>query len=49
MDDLVGLFIGPLFVVAEALFAVGLRHDLLRAIEARVGPVRRRDLHAGAA
>lgn len=49
VDDLVGLFIGPLFVVVEALFAIGLRHDLLRAIEARVGPVRRRDLHTGAA
>ncbi len=49
VDDLVGLFIGPLFVVAEALFAAGLRHDLLRAIEARVGPVRRRGLSTGAA
>ena len=44
VDELVGLFIGPLFVVVEALFAAGLRHDLLRAIEARVGPVRRLNL-----
>ncbi len=46
VDDLVGLFIGPMFVTVEALFAMGLRQDLLRAIEARVGPVRRRDLRA---
>ena len=44
VDDLVGLFIGPLFVVVEALFALGLRQDLLRAIESRVGPVRRLNL-----
>jgi len=48
VDDLVGLIIGPLFVVAEALFAAGLRHDLLRAIEARVGPVRRLNLPTAA-
>ena len=41
VDDLVGLFIGPLFVVVEALFAAGLRRDLQGAIDARVGPVRR--------
>ena len=44
VDDLTGLIIGPLFVVVEALFAAGLRHDLQRAIEARVGPVRRLNL-----
>ncbi|MBX3652700.1 MAG: DUF962 domain-containing protein [Ramlibacter sp.] len=46
VDDLVGLFIGPLFVVAEVIFSLGLRADLLTAIEARVGPVRKRELHA---
>jgi len=48
VDDLVGLLIGPLFVAAEAVFALGLRQDLVRAIEARVGPVRKRDLSAAA-
>jgi uncharacterized membrane protein YGL010W len=46
VDDLVGLIIGPLFVVAEAVFAMGWRKDLLQAIEARVGPVHLRDLTA---
>lgn len=49
VDDLVGLIIGPLFVVAEVVFALGLRKDLVQAIEARVGPVRRRDLTADTA
>lgn len=40
-DDLIGLAIGPLFVLCEMLFAVGLRPGLKRAVEARVGPVRR--------
>ncbi len=40
VDDLVGLVIGPLFVVAEAGFLLGLRRELQQAIEARVGPVR---------
>ena len=40
VDDLVGLAIGPLFVVAEVLFAVGIWHSLKQDIEARVGPVR---------
>jgi uncharacterized membrane protein YGL010W len=38
VDDLVGLIIGPLFVMAEAAFALGLRQDELARIEARVGP-----------
>jgi uncharacterized membrane protein YGL010W len=38
VDDLVGLLIGPLFVVAEAGFALGLRDDLRLAIEEKVGP-----------
>ena len=32
VDDLVGLVIGPLFVVAEAAFALGLRPTLARAV-----------------
>jgi uncharacterized membrane protein YGL010W len=40
VDDLLGLLIGPLFVVAELGFAIGLRHELRDAVEARVGPTR---------
>lgn len=38
VDDLVGLLIGPLFITAEVLFALGLRKRLLAEIEKRVGP-----------
>lgn len=37
VDDIMGLVIGPLFVVAEAAFLLGLRHPLREAIEARAG------------
>lgn len=40
VDDVTGLIVGPLFVVAELAFVVGLRHDLKEQIEARVGGVR---------
>ena len=40
VDDIVGLVIGPLFVVAEAGFALGLRRALQHEIDARSGPVR---------
>lgn len=40
VDDLVGLVIGPLFVLAEAAFLLGLRRELEQQIEARAGPVR---------
>jgi uncharacterized membrane protein YGL010W len=40
VDDLVGLLIGPLFVLVEALFAFGWRPALREAIEAQVGPTR---------
>lgn len=40
VDDLVGLLIGPLFVTAEVLFALGLFKQLKADIESRVGPVR---------
>ncbi|MEX3692769.1 DUF962 domain-containing protein [Paraburkholderia sp. BR14263] len=40
VDDLIGLMIGPLFVLAEALFSLGWRPALRAAIEAKVGPTR---------
>ncbi|HEY8607752.1 MAG TPA: Mpo1-like protein [Noviherbaspirillum sp.] len=40
VDDLAGLIIGPLFVVAEALFMVGLLPALRARIEDRAGPFR---------
>jgi uncharacterized membrane protein YGL010W len=40
VDDLVGLLVGPLFVVAELGFMLGLRGEVLEAIEAKVGPTR---------
>jgi uncharacterized membrane protein YGL010W len=46
VDDLRGLLIGPMFVVGEALFALGWGKKLLAEIEARVGPTQLRDLHA---
>lgn len=49
VDDIIGLIIGPLFVVAEAGFAFGLRQDVAREIERRVGPtlIRQRTAAAG--
>jgi uncharacterized membrane protein YGL010W len=43
VDDIVGLLVGPLFLVAEAAFALGLRPEIQEAVEARAGKVRRRD------
>lgn len=40
VDDLVGLLVGPLFVVAELLFALGLCSTLRHDIEADAGPTR---------
>lgn len=40
MDDIVGLLIGPLFVLAEMGFALGLRTALQQEVEQRCGPVR---------
>jgi uncharacterized membrane protein YGL010W len=48
VDDLVGLIVGPLFVVAEWAFALGLRKEVQAAIEARSGPVRLRTGQAAA-
>lgn len=40
VDDVIGLMIGPLFVVAEVAFMAGLRLEVRDAIEHRVGPMR---------
>lgn len=40
VDDVVGLLIGPLFVVAELLFLLGLCPGLKAAIESRAGATR---------
>ncbi|MDT8999251.1 Mpo1-like protein [Paucibacter sp. APW11] len=44
VDDLVGLLVGPMFVVGEALFALGWGREMLAEIERRVGPTHLRDL-----
>lgn len=44
VDDLVGLLVGPMFVVAEWLFMLGWNKPLQAAIEAEVGPTMIRDL-----
>ena len=46
VDDLVGLLVGPMFVVAEWLFAAGWGRELLAEIERRAGPTHLRDLAA---
>lgn len=40
VDDLSGLIVGPLFVVAELAFMLGMRQELKEQIEARAGVVR---------
>jgi len=37
-DDLIGLAIGPLFVMTEVFFALGLKAPLKKYVEDRVGP-----------
>ena len=44
VDDLSGLLVGPMFVVAEWLFALGMCRSMLAEIERRVGPTVLRDL-----
>ena len=39
VDDIVGLLIGPLFVVAEAAFGFGLCKSLQEEVDRRAGPV----------
>ena len=48
VDDLVGLLVGPMFVVGEWLFALGWGRDMLAEIERRAGPTHLRDLAAPA-
>jgi uncharacterized membrane protein YGL010W len=38
VDDLMGLAVGPLFVVAELGFLLGLRDEVRAAVEQRAGP-----------
>ncbi|MDQ3338380.1 MAG: DUF962 domain-containing protein [Myxococcota bacterium] len=40
MDDVRGLLDGPLFLVAEAAFALGLSKELREEVERRAGPTR---------
>ena len=42
VDDILGLVIGPLFILAEATFALGFRREVLHAIEQIAGPPRSR-------
>jgi uncharacterized membrane protein YGL010W len=44
-DDIMGLAIGPLFVMTEVFFMLGLKKDLQRYVEDRVGPVVARRVH----
>jgi len=44
VDDLVGLLVGPMFVTAEAMFALGWGKPLLAEIERRAGPTHLRDM-----
>ena len=46
VDDLVGLIVGPLFVVAELGFMVGLRKEVQKEMEERSGPLRVRESQA---
>jgi uncharacterized membrane protein YGL010W len=48
-DDLVGLLVGPMFVVMELLAAVGACRELMARIEAEAGPTHLRDLTGTAA
>ena len=48
VDDLTGLIVGPLFVVVEVGFLLGLRGELKRAIEERAGPVALRNQRSAA-
>jgi uncharacterized membrane protein YGL010W len=43
-DDVVGLLVGPMFVVMEMLAMLGLFKGLIARIEAQAGPTLIRDL-----
>jgi uncharacterized membrane protein YGL010W len=40
VDDVIGLAVGPLFIVAELVFFLGLRDPVRRTMEERAGPIR---------
>ena len=44
VDDIVGLLVGPMFVVAEAMFLLGWNRPLATEIERRAGPTTMRDM-----
>ena len=44
VDDLTGLLVGPMFVVAEAMFMLGWNKPLVDEIEQKVGPTVLRDI-----
>ena len=46
VDDLIGLLVGPMFVVGEAMFMAGWGRELAGEIERRAGPTHLRDLAA---
>jgi uncharacterized membrane protein YGL010W len=48
VDDLMGLVIGPLFVMTEVFFMLGLKPVLKQYVETRVGPVVARREHQAA-
>ncbi|SER61569.1 Mpo1-like protein [Pseudomonas abietaniphila] len=48
VDDVTGLIIGPLFVVAEAAFLMGMRKKLQNNIEGKVGRTHKRNLKKAA-
>jgi len=48
LDDMAGLIIGPLFMMTEVFFALGLKPKLREYVEARVGPVVARRVHVAA-
>ena len=44
VDDVTGLLVGPMFVTAEILFALGWKKPLLEEIERRAGPTHIRNM-----
>lgn len=48
VDDVSGFLVGPLFVVAEAGFALGIGERVREVIEAKAGPTRVGRAHTGA-
>ncbi len=46
VDDILGLLIGPLFVLSEVVFMLGGRRTLQASIEARVGPTGLREMRS---